>query len=191
MTAMKADKKKVLIINGSASEHSSNQKLIDQLAEWTSDLFTLTFCGALSNLPHFSPELSIAGTPESILKFRQQIQEADGVIICTPEYIFSIPAGLKNVLEWCVATPVFSGKALGIITASANGEKGHEELQLIMQTLMADFNADTTLLIPGIKGKINEQGQVTDAATNARLEQFLAAFKLLLNSAPVAEEPHS
>ncbi|OJV53182.1 MAG: FMN reductase [Bacteroidetes bacterium 43-16] len=188
---MKADKKKVLIINGSASEHSSTQKLIDQLGEWTSGLFTLTFCDALSNLPHFNPELSIAGTPGSIVQFRQQIQEADGVIICTPEYIFSIPAGLKNALEWCVAAPIFSGKVLGIITASANGAKGHEELQLIMQTLMADFNAATTLLIPGIKGKINEQGQITDAVTNTRLEQFLAAFKLLLSNTPVAEEPYS
>src|SRR5690606_18112041 len=104
-------------------------------------------------LPHFDPERAIDNTPETILNFRQSIENADGLLICTPEYVFSIPSGLKNAIEWCVATNVFSGKPTGLITASANGESGHAELQLIMKTVMADFTSETTLLINGIKGK--------------------------------------
>jgi len=63
------------------------------------------------------------------------------------EYVFSIPNGLKNVIEWCVATTVFADKPSGLITASANGQKGHEELLLIMKTAMAKFTSETTLLI--------------------------------------------
>ena len=130
--------KNIFVINGSASSYSSNQKLITLIVDLTQDTLNIKVFNDLKTLPHFDPELSIDNTPEEILKFRKEIEIADGVLICTPEYVFSIPSGLKNMIEWCVSTTVFSGKPLGIITASAHGEKGHVELQLIMETLMAN-----------------------------------------------------
>ncbi len=57
--------------------------------------------------------------PEAVLAFRKQIAAADGVLICTPEYVFTLPGSLKNALEWCVSTTIFSQKPTGLITASA------------------------------------------------------------------------
>lgn len=171
--------KKIFVINGSASKNSSNQKLIDNLASLTKDFFSLAIFEDLKTLPHFDPELSIDNTPREILAFRQNIKNANGILICSPEYVFSIPSGLKNAIEWCVSTTVFSDKPTGLITASANGEKGHEELQLIMKTVMAKFTLDTTILIQGIKGKINELGIITDDKTKAELTKFIDAFKQL------------
>lgn len=171
--------KDIFIINGSASDNSSNEKLIDNFTELTKGFFNVTIFNGLKSLPHFDPALSVANTPKSIIDFRQQVETADGIIICTPEYVFSIPSGLKNSIEWCVSTTVFADKPTGIITASAQGEKGHEELQLIMQTVMAKFTPATTLLIQGIKGKINEEGQITDDKTKNELLKFIAAFKEL------------
>ena len=175
--------KNIFAINGSASDHSSNQKLLENFAELTKDFFSLTIFNDLKKLPHFDPELSVDNTPKIILDFRHSIETADGIIICTPEYVFSIPGGLKNAIEWCVSTTIFSGKPTGLITASANGIKGHEELQLIMKTIMATFTPDTTLLIQGVKGKINEEGQITDNKTKDELEKFSSAFKNLTENA--------
>ncbi|MFZ1678107.1 MAG: NADPH-dependent FMN reductase [Saprospiraceae bacterium] len=174
--------KKIFVINGSASENSSNQKLIDIFADLTKDSFDLTVFNDLKTLPHFDPALSIDNTPKSILGLRQKIGDADGILICTPEYVFSIPSGLKNAIEWCVSTTVFSDKPTGLITASANGEKGHEELQLIMKTVMTIFTKDTALLIQGIKGKINEQGDIIDIKTKDDLTKFIDAFKTLMKN---------
>ncbi len=171
--------KKIFVINGSASNNSSNQKLIDNFANLSKDFFSLTTCNNLKILPHFDPELSVENTPKEVLAFRQNIETADGILICTPEYVFSIPSGLKNAIEWCVSTTVFSDKPLGIITASASGEKGHEELKLIMKTLMTKFTDDTTLLIQGVKGKTNDQGEITDDKTKNDLTKFINAFKQL------------
>ncbi|MBT2619901.1 NADPH-dependent FMN reductase [Chryseobacterium sp. ISL-6] len=173
--------KRIFVINGSASNTSANQRLIDNFASLTKDFFNLKVFNALKALPHFDPELSIDKTPKAILDFRQEIETADGILICTPEYVFSIPSGLKNAIEWCVATTILSEKPTGLITASASGEKGHEELQLIMNTLMAKFTTDTTLLIQGIKGKINEQGDITDSLTKTDLERFVSAFEKLVS----------
>lgn len=171
-------KKNIFAIIGSASRNSSNQKLVDNFAKMTIDDFNLTVYSDLKRLPHFDPELSIENTPTEVLDFRENINQADAILICTPEYVFSIPSGLKNAIEWCVAVTVFTDKPIGIITASANGEKGHEELQCIMRTLMTKFTEDTALLIQGIKGKINEQGEITNSDTLAQLAKFINAFKM-------------
>jgi len=171
------EKKKIFAIVGSASRHSANQKLVDQFISLTNDDFAVMQWDDLKRLPPFDLEQSIDSPPEIIRQFRGAIQQADGLLICTPEYVFSIPSGLKNAIEWCVATTVFSGKPVGLITASANGEKGHEELQLIMRTVMAKFSEETVLWIRGIKGKINEQGELTDSKTRDDLHTFIEAFK--------------
>ncbi len=176
------EKKNVLAIIGSASRNSANQKLIDNLAHLAKADFNLMIYNVLKDLPHFDPELSIDDTPKSVLAFRQAVEQADGLLICTPEYIFSIPAGLKNAIEWCVSTTVFSGKPTGLITASLSGHKGHEELQLIMKTLLTVFTSETTLLIPGVKGKINANGEITDAKTVQELEAFVESFKSILEN---------
>ncbi len=173
-------KKNILVINGSASENSANQKLIDNVTRLTEDIFDLMIFNDLKLLPHFDPEQSINNTPEIILEFREKINSADGILICTPEYVFSIPSGLKNAIEWCVSTTVFSDKPTGIITAAAHGQKGHEELQLIMKTVLASFTPETTLLIQGVKGKLNEEGEIIERKTKDDFLKFIDSFKALL-----------
>lgn len=179
------DKDNIFVIIGSASPNSSNQKLVDILAKLTEDEFNLTIFNDLKTLPHFDTDLSNGNPPKIIKAFRDKIEKADGIVICTPEYVFSIPSGLKNAIEWCVSTTVFSDKPIGLITASADGQKGHEELQLIMETLMAQFTDETTLLIPGIKGKINGEGEIIDAETADDLARFIDAFKALIKNTSV------
>ncbi|MGZ3863677.1 MAG: NADPH-dependent FMN reductase [Bacteroidia bacterium] len=172
--------KNIFVINGSADKNSSNQKLIDHIVANAEDTFNFSVFNELKILPHFDPQLSIDNTPKAISDLRNKIENADGIIICTPEYVFSIPSGLKNAIEWCVSTTVFSDKPTGLITASASGEKGHEELQLIMKTVMAKSTPDTTLLIQGIKGKINSEGVITDTKTKESLSNFMREFKKLV-----------
>ncbi len=171
--------KNIFAIVGSASENSSNERLISYLENLTRDYFRFTVYKDLKKLPHFDPELSIGDTPTAIVELRNQIADSDGVLLCTPEYIFSVPSGLKNILEWCVSTTVFTDKPLGIITASADGQHGHNELKMIMRTLMARFTDDATLLINGIKGKVDINGNIRDIQTMHQLKKFLDSLKTL------------
>ncbi len=173
-------KKNIFAIIGSASSESANLKLVETIAKLTKDEFNLTIFNDLKRLPHFDPELSTDHPPKEIIEFRSAIETADGVIICTPEYIISIPSGLKNAIEWCVSTTVFSDKPTALITASASGKNGHEELQLIMKTILAKFTDETTLLIQGIRGKFDEQGELNDQETLRQLKLFIHEFKVLL-----------
>ena len=174
-------KRKILAIIGSTRADSSNLRLVKKLVEFTEDIFEFTLFEKLSELPHFNPDLDNENPPRQISEFRQLIIYTDAVIICTPEYIFSLPGSLKNAIEWCVSTTIFSQKPVGLITASASGDKGHEELQLVMKTIETKFSADTTLLIKGIKGKFDQQGNFTDQETIEKLKLFKNAFVKLIN----------
>ncbi|MCQ9636053.1 NAD(P)H-dependent oxidoreductase [Chryseobacterium sp. WG14] len=165
---------KIVIIIGSASKNSSNQKLIEQVLEQHPHV-NFKMIEDLSALPHFDTALTDRHTPENIVRIREEIQHSAGVLFCTPEYIFSIPGRLKNLLEWCVSTTVFSEKPVAVITASASGEKGHEELLMILKTLGATIAADHQLLIKGIKGKFNSDGSVENN-TFARVSELVTDF---------------
>lgn len=179
--------KQVLAIIGSANTQSANLYVVQQLAALAQNKFRITIYNKLKELPHFDPDLSVGDTPSAVLELRQQIADADGIIISTPEYVFSIPSGLKNAIEWCVATTIFAHKPTGLITAAASGLKGHEELQLIMRTVEARFSGPTTLLIQGIKGKLDTNGQITDAKTQTELLDFVDALAHLLGQADTSD----
>lgn len=173
-------RKNIFAIIGSASSNSSNLKLVKKITELTENEFGVVIYNDLKLLPHFDPELSTDNPPRIIVEFRKAIEKSDGIIICTPEYVFSIPSGLKNAIEWCIATTIFKDKPSGLITASGSGQRGHEELQLIMKTAMAKFTDQTTLLIKGIKGKFDKQDELSDIETQEQLDDFISAFMNLV-----------
>jgi len=174
-------KKNILAIVGSASRESSNLKLVQYLSLEMQHDFYVEIFDALSALPHFNPELTDTNTPKEIIDIRNAISHADGIIICTPEYIYSMPSGLKNLIEWCVSTTVFSEKPVALITASAQGEKGHEELKLVMKTVKTVFTDETTLLIQGVKGKIDPSGNIRTEELKVELAVFIKHFKELVD----------
>jgi len=168
-------RKKIIVIIGSASKNSSNQQLIEQVLEKHPDT-DFQIYDDLSVLPHFDTSVTDVDTPDEVVKIREDINHSAGILFCTPEYIFSIPARLKNLLEWCVSTTVFSDKPAAVITASASGEKGHEELILILKTLGAKTEDRHQLLIKGIKGKFNDDKQV-ESDTFANVSELVTDFK--------------
>lgn len=174
-------KKSIIGICGSASQNSANLSILKFIEELGKPVFDFQIIEDLTELPHFKTELTDAGVPKEIVEFRTRIVNADGIIICTPEYIFSIPSRLKNAIEWCVSTTVFSDKPVGLITASASGQKGHEELKLIMETVQTKFTNETTLLIQGVKGKIDKEGRILDEKTENDLKEFVQSFTKLMD----------
>lgn len=170
-------KKKIFAISGSTRRNSSNFKILKFISEHINDQFEVEIFEDLEGIPHFNPDLDNENPPEIVTFFRNKIAAAAGVLICTPEYVFSLPGSLKNVLEWCVSTTVFSNKKVGLITASASGEKGQEQLSLIMRTIEAKFDNETQFLIQGIRGKLDSDGNITDENILISLLVFIKSFE--------------
>ena len=172
--------KKVFAICGSTRKDSSNLQLLKAICELYKDQLQIEIYTQLAELPHFNPDVTEEQTPLIIQQFRRKITDADGVLICTPEYVFSLPGALKNAIEWTISTTVFSEKPVALITASGLGQKAHESLLLIMKTIYSRYTENTQLCISGARSKL-AQNKITDPETLARVCNLVSAFIELMN----------
>lgn len=171
--------KNILAISGSLRTKSANLTIIESIAEMFADKVSMTIYQGLANLPHFNPDLDTDAPPAEVKDFRDRIKEADCVLICSPEYVFSVPGALKNALEWTVSSSDFSGKPTALITASSLGEKAHESLFLVLKTIEAKIDEKTSLLISGARTKLDEKGKFSD---NETLESVTLLIDVLINN---------
>ena len=155
----------ILAISGSLRAHSSNTAILHLLAKLAPATVDIQIYEGIGSLPHFSPELDGDNAPDVVKDFRGQVRAADGIVICTPEYAFGVPGVLKNALDWTVGSADFDQKPVAVITASLSGEYAHESLLLTLKALNAKMIENATLLIPFIRSKMDDNGNVKDAAT--------------------------
>ena len=169
-------KKNILAISGSTRKDSSNESILQSIKYLYRDDAEVLIYNGIAELPHFNPDPNIEEVPLPVIKFRELVDQADGVIICSPEYVFSLPAVLKNALEWTVATVVFSDKPVGLIIASGLGEKAYEQLILIMKTLQSKIGENATLLLQGVRSKIYADGKITDVKTLKEIDILMRSL---------------
>jgi NAD(P)H-dependent FMN reductase len=140
----------------------------------------ITLYEGLGDLPHFSPDLDGDNSPATVRDLRAQLQAADGVLICTPEYAFGVPGSLKNALDWTVSTGDFSGKPTAVVSASplwGGGDKAHASLLLTLTALGASVPKQAKLTVPHINKKLNDNGEISDTATVQALSAVLTALE--------------
>ncbi|MDE3251270.1 MAG: NAD(P)H-dependent oxidoreductase [Bacteroidota bacterium] len=163
------ERKKILAISGSTRSESVNLHILNAISDMYSEEADWTIYQAIDTLPHFNPDLDRAPLPETVSTFRNLIAASDAVLICTPEYVFSLPGSLKNAIEWLVSTTLFTDKPAALITASSSGVKAMEALNLIMQTVGVSLGNTGTLLIQAPKTKITREGIITDPITLSQI----------------------
>ena len=91
-------------------------KIVEIVSEVLTDHnFEVEIYAGIAALPYFNPDLDDEELPPCVENFPPRIEEAAGALICTPEYVFSLPGTLKNALDRTVSTTVFSDKPVAII----------------------------------------------------------------------------
>lgn len=138
---------KILTISGSSREESSNSKLLDHLIDLeTTHSFTRT--SLHFDLPLFRSELDTNPLTDSVIAWRTLLEAADAVIICVPEYIYNVPAVIKNALEWIASSGQLVGKTVLPITFTPNEPRGEKAMQSLLWCLQAlDANVVVQLAV--------------------------------------------
>jgi chromate reductase, NAD(P)H dehydrogenase (quinone) len=170
---------RILAISGSLRANSTNTALVRATAVLAPPNMEIIIYDGLADLPHFSPDLDGDHSPPSVKDLRGQLQAADGVLICTPEYAYGMPGALKNALDWTVSTGEFYDKPIATISASPSstgGEKAHASLLLTLTALAAEIVEGGTLIIPFVRTKLNATGDVSDPETALALRSVLDAL---------------
>jgi chromate reductase, NAD(P)H dehydrogenase (quinone) len=183
-------KPRIAVIVGSNRRESINRKYAHALAKLGADKFDATFV-TIDDLPMFNQDLE-ANLPAEAVRFKDEIARADGVLFVTPEHDRSVPAVLKNAVDWG-ARPfgknVWAGKP-GFITGTSPGALGTALAQQHLRSVMIDLGM---ILLGGeayITFKPNlfaDNGSIGDDGTQKFLQGFVDRFATLVERlAPAA-----
>lgn len=164
---------KIIGISGSLRANSSATNVLNHVATLMPANVEFNIYHGLGKLPHFDDSDNV---PAEVEGFRQLIAQSDGVFICTPEYAFGVPGSLKNALDWTVSSGEFTYKPVALITAASVGKNAHAALLLTLSALTAKVSEDATLVISFIRSKLNEKGEIKDAATLDAVKKVIDAF---------------
>jgi chromate reductase, NAD(P)H dehydrogenase (quinone) len=175
---------KILAISGSLRSKSSSTLILHVLVELAADTINISIYDGIGNLPHFNPDIDSEDAIANVVDWRSQIQDADGVIFCTPEYAHGVPGVLKNSLDWIVSSGEFMHKPTAVISASPSldgGSKANASLVQTLKVMMAAIAEGTILCIPAVSAKLNHESKLIDSATEIALRSVLDSLVLVIN----------
>ncbi len=168
---------KILTLSGSTRSTSSNSKLLEGIAL----LFPqhdFIFYKKLDQLPLFRAEDDAHPWEESVLDWRKKLKESDAVIISIPEYIYNLPALIKNALEWIATSGELVGKPILPITFTPNEPRGEKAMQSLCWSLQA-LDAQIVVQLPLYQSEISFEKDHS-LTENESVELLKEAVKLLI-----------
>jgi chromate reductase len=173
----------VITICGSLRKGSYNAMVQRALASLAPEGMVVSEAPPFAAFPLYNADVQGAsGFPAPVTALADAIRAADGVIIVTPEYNFSIPGGLKNAIDWVSRLPSqpFAGKPIALQSVSpgpVGGARVQYDLRRAMVFLDAFVLNKPEIFIGGCASKFDEKtGEIKDEATRGLIKQQLAAF---------------
>ena len=183
----------VAVIVGSASSSSINRRLASALERLAADRFAFSRV-QIDDLPMFNVDRS-KEPPAPVVRMKSEIVGADGVIIVTPEHNRSVPAVLKNAIDWGsrpAGQSCWIGKPAAILGAST-GQTGtaaaQQHLRNILSPQQMVIMGQPELYLHWKEGMIDSEGQILDEAVKKRVEAFLERFAAWMERVGVRRAP--
>lgn len=175
---------------GSVRKDSYNAALLRALPDIASGDIVFQEGISVADVPIYDGDLErLSGFPAAITNLANQIREADGVLIASPEYNFSVPGGLKNLIDWVSRTPdqPFKHKPVLIQSVSAGamgGVRMQHHLRQIMVFLNARVFARPEVMIGPASVKFTSEGDFIDADARELVREQLAEFAAFVRQDP-------
>lgn len=174
---------KIVTLLGSLRKGSYNAMIAQALPQLAPQGVLIEALPSIRDIPLYDAEIQQEeGFPAPVEKIAEQIRQADGVIIVTPEYNYSVPGGLKNAIDWLSRVPnqPLAGKPVAIQTSSMGaigGARCQYHLRQILVFLDAMVLNKPEFMGGVIQNKVDEQaGKVIEQGTLEHLARQLAAF---------------
>lgn len=138
---------------------------------------TITVFDRIGGLPVFSPDLEADPLPEPVQAFIDLIRRNEGLIISSPEYVRTVPGGLKNAIDWLVSRDELIDKPIALMHASHRGDDMLAQLRIVLSTVSARFSEEIFLRFELMKKSPAEiEAQLALPESRQAIEDFLTCF---------------
>ena len=171
---------KVLGICGSLRKASLNMAALRACSELLPAGMTLQIT-SIADLPMFNQDVFDAGMPEPVKRLRGEITAADGLLLASPEYNFSVSGPLKNAIDWGSRAPnqVFQDKPIAIFSVApgpVGGTRMQYDLRRSLVQLWGHVLPRPEVFITQAAAKFQD-GRLTDETSRKFVAELLAGFK--------------
>ena len=180
---------RILGLSGSLRRDSHNTRLLKGTAALLPEGVELVLFGELGAIPPFSED-DEPREPRAVTDLKRAIEQADAVLIATPEYNGSIPGVLKNALDWVsrpIATTPLMNKPVAVIGASTSlfgAVWAQAETRKVLATIGARV-VDRELPIPQADEALGEDGLPVERDAREALQATLDELRELAEGIPV------
>lgn len=164
-------------LSGSLRENSYNTALLREAGHLLPSNTTFTLAD-LSDIPMYNQDFE-SPLPASVRQLKDLVKSADGVIMSTPEFNLSIPAVLKNAIDWLTrpsGQSSIDGKPVAIMGATM-GMFGTMGAQIHLRQILNAINMHPvnkpSVMISAAHTKFDAVGHLTDEAARGFLKQLM------------------
>jgi chromate reductase len=169
---------RVLGISGSLRGGSYNTELLRAAAELLPPPVEIELFDGLKAVPPYDEDDDIGGGPDGARELRRAIEDADAILIATPEYNSSVPGQLKNALDWAsrpFPANALQGKPVAVVGAST-GMFGAVWSQAEVRKVLGSIGArviDMDLPVPHAGEAFTEDGRLAESELRERYAEIL------------------
>jgi chromate reductase len=172
---------KILAFAGSLRQGSWNKKLVRIAAEMLREMGHEVEIFDLINLPIINEDIETDGPPAPVAGFRAKVEQADALLISTPENNYSIPAVTKNAVDWLSRPPanLLVGKHVAIMGATIGGFgtiNAQRELRWVLAKLEAFTVPSPWVMVTHAPKAFDENGNLIDEGSKHQLRKLLKRF---------------
>jgi chromate reductase len=171
------DRIRILGFAGSLRKGSYNRMLLRAARELAPENVEIEIFD-LEGIPLFNQDFE-ANPHEKVTALKEKIRAADGLLIVTPEYNYSIPGVLKNAIDAAsrpYGTSPFGGKPVAIMSASTGmlgGARAQYHLRQALVFLDAHPLNAPEIMVAFAPEKFDPTGRLTDETTRGKVAELL------------------
>lgn len=174
------EKIKILGFAGSLRKNSYNKAILRAATQLLPENAELEIFD-LEGIPLFNEDLE-GQVPEKVTAFKAKIKAADAILIATPEYNYSMPAPLKNALDWASrpnGDNSWDGKPLAIMGASM-GRFATARCQYHLRQTCVILNMQVLnkpeVMVGQVQTLVDADGTLTDERTKGAIKNMLVSL---------------
>jgi len=176
--------KKILLMAASTRKESYNKKLINLITTFAGqqkiELHELDFSDF--SLPLYDGDLEEkSGLPIAATMFITQIKNSDGLILSSPEYNFSTPGTIKNLIDWVSREKPMPWSKYPIMLCSASpssvgGNRGLLHTSVVLQSCCSAYVFPPMFSLANAHEAFTDDGSLKDKALEQRLIKNITGF---------------
>lgn len=178
----------VLAVSGSLRTASINSAFCRAASRLVPPALSISVYAGLGALPLFNPDLD-ASPSDAVRHWRTAVENADALILASPEYAHGLSGPMKNALDWLVSFEGTVYKPVALVNTSVRAHHAYAALREVLQTMSLTIVEGASVTLPLHGACTTEAAMLASTDVRRAIRDALDALAMHL-AGPVPPAPN-